>query len=94
MFEILLLELLLLKKWLHFHLKMMVMSFFITQEDSGYQNESAVGSILGDKNDFQSPCCSVFDSVITQYLDISDNDDAYQIPSSQMNTHQNENKKR
>ena len=68
--------------------------FFITQEDSGYQNESAVGSILGDENDFQSPCCSVFDSVITQYSDISDDDNAYQIPSSQMNMDQNENKNR
>ena len=67
---------------------------FITQEDSGYQNESVFGSVLGDKNDFQSPCHSVLDSVIPQYLDISDDDFAYEIPSSQMKIDKNENTNR
>ena len=57
---------------------------FITQEDSGIQNDSQIGSILGDENDFQSPCRGVFDVGGMLYSDISDEDSNYEMTSLQV----------
>ena len=59
---------------------------FITQ--SSYLDSSSnsnYGSILGNANDFKSPCVSIANPLSQDYSDISD-DDFVNIPCSQVNT--------
>ena len=58
-------------------------SLFVTQSDNSVREDTNDSGILGDGYDFKSPVRSVTSCSVTQYSDFSDDEDDFQMPSSQ-----------
>ena len=59
-------------------------AMFITQSERIVSQQENYDGILGDPSDFKSPVRSVLSEGATQYSDISDDDDAFQLPQGKL----------